>query len=82
MNIFFCPDLFYFLEADDRRLIFLVQTTFDAPTGSNPVAINLASMGKGEAWINGESIGRYWVSFKTPKGQPSQTLYTAKFFLF
>ncbi|KHG13395.1 Beta-galactosidase 16 -like protein [Gossypium arboreum] len=32
-------------------------------------------MGKGEAWINGQSIGRYWVSFLTPKGIPSQTRY-------
>uniref|UniRef100_A0A0A9ACB2 MUM2 n=1 Tax=Arundo donax TaxID=35708 RepID=A0A0A9ACB2_ARUDO len=31
-------------------------------------------MGKGEVWINGESIARYWVSFKTPSGQPSQSL--------
>lgn len=32
-------------------------------------------MGKGEAWINGQSIGRYWVSFKTPEGSPSQTWF-------
>lgn len=48
---------------------------FDATFGNNPVALNLASMGKGEAWINGESIGRYWVSFKTKSGLPSQSLY-------
>jgi len=52
----------------------IMQTTFDAPSGTDPVALNLASMGKGEAWVNGESIGRYWVSFKTPTGQPSQSL--------
>jgi len=52
----------------------IMQTTFDAPSGTDPVALNLASMGKGEAWVNGESIGRYWVSFKTPMGQPSQSL--------
>ncbi|KAI4307247.1 hypothetical protein L6164_030453 [Bauhinia variegata] len=51
------------------------KTTFDAPAGNNPVALNLGSMGKGEAWINGNSIGRYWVSFRTPKGTPSQTWY-------
>lgn len=32
-------------------------------------------MGKGEAWVNGQSIGRYWVSFLTPEGSPSQTWY-------
>ncbi|KAH9757093.1 Beta-galactosidase 16 [Citrus sinensis] len=51
------------------------QTVFDAPTGSDPVAINLISMGKGEAWVNGQSIGRYWVSFLTPQGTPSQSWY-------
>lgn len=50
-----------------------LQTVFDAPTGSDPVAINLISMGKGEAWVNGQSIGRYWVSFLTPQGTPSQS---------
>ncbi|KAG8085681.1 hypothetical protein GUJ93_ZPchr0010g7893 [Zizania palustris] len=30
---------------------------------------------KGEVWVNGESIGRYWVSFRAPSGQPSQSLY-------
>ncbi|GMN45552.1 hypothetical protein TIFTF001_014749 [Ficus carica] len=48
---------------------------FDAPAGSEPLALNLRSMGKGQAWINGESIGRYWVSFLTFNGQPSQTWY-------
>jgi hypothetical protein len=32
-------------------------------------------MGKGEVWVNGQSIGRYWVSFPDSKGNPSQTLY-------
>ncbi|KAL8217750.1 hypothetical protein R6Q57_021123 [Mikania cordata] len=51
------------------------KTTFDAPEGTEPVALNLGSMGKGEAWINGQSIGRYWVSFKTSSGSPSQAWY-------
>uniref|UniRef100_M8BLQ5 Beta-galactosidase n=1 Tax=Aegilops tauschii TaxID=37682 RepID=M8BLQ5_AEGTA len=37
------------------------KTTFDTPWGSDPVTLNLSSMGKGEAWINGESIGRYHI---------------------
>ena len=32
-------------------------------------------MGKWEAWVNGQSIGQYWVSFLTPEGSPSQTWY-------
>ncbi|CAN0892304.1 Beta-galactosidase 16 [Linum grandiflorum] len=51
------------------------QTVFDAPAGSDPVALDLSSMGKGEAWVNGQSIGRYWMSYRTPRGQPSQTWY-------
>ncbi|XP_073103515.1 beta-galactosidase 7-like isoform X1 [Elaeis guineensis] len=58
----------------DRPLTWY-ETTFDAPFGTKPVALDLSSMGKGEVWINGESIGRYWVSFASPNGQPSQTLY-------
>lgn len=49
------------------------KTLFDAPAGTEPVALNLGSMGKAEAWVNGQSIGRYWVSFHTSKGNPSQT---------
>ncbi|KAK1697951.1 hypothetical protein QYE76_014648 [Lolium multiflorum] len=51
------------------------QTTFATPMSNDAVTLNLTSMGKGEVWVNGESIGRYWVSFKTPSGQPSQSLY-------
>ncbi|KAL0326147.1 UNVERIFIED_CONTAM: Beta-galactosidase 16 [Sesamum radiatum] len=51
------------------------KSKFDAPGGNDPVALNLGSMGKGEAWINGQSIGRYWISFHTPDGSPSQIWY-------
>lgn len=57
----------------DFSLIYYSQTLFDAPAGNDPVALNLGSMGKGEAWVNGQSIGRYWVSFHTSQGSPSQT---------
>ncbi|WCJ42833.1 Beta-galactosidase [Euphorbia peplus] len=36
------------------------KTTFVAPSGSEAVVLDLQGMGKGEAWINGQSIGRYW----------------------
>ncbi|XP_031475642.2 beta-galactosidase 11-like [Nymphaea colorata] len=48
---------------------------FDAPSGRDPVALNLTSMGKGQAWINGENIGRYWASYLSPLGKPTQSLY-------
>ncbi|XP_011003960.1 PREDICTED: beta-galactosidase 16-like [Populus euphratica] len=50
------------------------KTRVDAPPGDVPVALNLASMGKGEAWVNGRSIGRYWPSYRTPNGS-AQTWY-------
>ncbi|KDP24928.1 hypothetical protein JCGZ_24426 [Jatropha curcas] len=48
---------------------------FDTPEGNDPVILNLSKMGKGMAWINGQNIGRYWVSFLTFKGHPSQASY-------
>ncbi|XP_065881452.1 beta-galactosidase 16-like [Euphorbia lathyris] len=50
------------------------KTVFDAPLGDLPVALNLGSMGKGEAWVNGQSIGRYWPSYRSPDGS-SQIWY-------
>ncbi|KAK8494113.1 hypothetical protein V6N13_122215 [Hibiscus sabdariffa] len=35
----------------------ILRTWFDAPGGNDPLASNLGSMGKGEVWVNGESIG-------------------------
>lgn len=57
-----------------NRLIWY-KTTFNAPVGNDPVALNLSSMGKGEVYVNGQSIGRYWVSFHTDSGVPSQKWY-------
>ncbi|RDX82576.1 Beta-galactosidase 8 [Mucuna pruriens] len=39
------------------------KTSFAAPSGSDPVAIDFTGMGKGEAWVNGQSIGRYWPTY-------------------
>ncbi|XP_058004383.1 beta-galactosidase 3 [Hevea brasiliensis] len=33
---------------------------FDEPKGEDPLALDMGSMGKGQVWINGNSIGRYW----------------------
>ncbi|KAG0493582.1 hypothetical protein HPP92_004576 [Vanilla planifolia] len=48
---------------------------FDAPPGDDPVAFDMSSMTKGLAWVNGECIGRYWVSNVSPLGTPTQTVY-------
>jgi hypothetical protein len=37
-----------------------LQTHFDAPEGEEPLALEMAGLGKGQVWINGQSIGRYW----------------------
>ncbi|CAI9276495.1 unnamed protein product [Lactuca saligna] len=36
---------------------------FNAPKGDSPLALDMNSMGKGQAWVNGQSIGRYWTTF-------------------
>nr|XP_043637528.1 beta-galactosidase 3-like [Erigeron canadensis] len=33
---------------------------FDAPEGNEPLALDMKSMVRGQVWINGQSIGRYW----------------------
>ncbi|XP_058777815.1 beta-galactosidase 3 [Vicia villosa] len=38
------------------------KTFFDAPEGEEPLALDMDGMGKGQIWINGISIGRYWTA--------------------
>ncbi|KAL5975826.1 Beta-galactosidase 7 [Asimina triloba] len=42
------------------------KTGFKAPLGLEPVVVDLQGLGKGEAWINGHSIGRYWPTVVSP----------------
>uniref|UniRef100_M1A6P4 Beta-galactosidase n=1 Tax=Solanum tuberosum TaxID=4113 RepID=M1A6P4_SOLTU len=51
------------------------KTYFDAPEGTDPVALKMDQMQKGMLWVNGKSLGRYWVSFLSPLGQPTQSEY-------
>ncbi|GKV14010.1 hypothetical protein SLEP1_g24948 [Rubroshorea leprosula] len=39
------------------------KTTFSAPEGDDPLALDMSSMGKGQIWINGQSIGRHWPGY-------------------
>ncbi|GAV66382.1 Glyco_hydro_35 domain-containing protein/Gal_Lectin domain-containing protein [Cephalotus follicularis] len=39
------------------------KTTFDGPVGNDPIALDLTGLGKGEAWVNEQSIGRYWPTY-------------------
>lgn len=43
------------------------KTVFDAPDGDNPVTLDLGSMGKGQVWVNGKSLGRHWPSYLAPE---------------
>ncbi|KAM7471820.1 hypothetical protein LguiA_010003 [Lonicera macranthoides] len=47
-----------------RRPLTWYKTTFNAPSGNEPLALDMGSMGKGQVWINGQSIGRYWPAYK------------------
>ncbi|KAL9840950.1 putative beta-galactosidase [Arabidopsis thaliana] len=51
------------------------QTYFDAPESQSAAAIRMNGMGKGLIWVNGEGVGRYWMSFLSPLGQPTQIEY-------
>ncbi|XP_021889259.1 beta-galactosidase 3-like [Carica papaya] len=50
---------------------------FDAPEGDEPLALDMSSMGKGQVWINGQSIGRYWTLSAT--GNCSDCIYSTTF---
>ncbi|GMI95420.1 beta-galactosidase 8 [Hibiscus trionum] len=50
-----------------------MQTNFDAPTGNAPIALDFTGMGKGEAWVNGQSIGRYWPAYIASNGGCTDT---------
>nr|CAD1843636.1 unnamed protein product [Ananas comosus var. bracteatus] len=39
------------------------KTTFQAPLSTEPVVVDLLGLGKGEAWVNGNSIGRFWPNY-------------------
>ncbi|XP_022949187.1 beta-galactosidase 1-like [Cucurbita moschata] len=47
-----------------RQPLTWFKTTFNAPAGSSPLALDMSSMGKGQIWLNGQSIGRYWSAYK------------------
>ncbi|CAN1771305.1 Beta-galactosidase 13, partial [Linum perenne] len=57
------------------RAVTWYKTSFYAPEGRNPVVVRMTGMGKGMVWINGNSIGRYWMSYLSPLGQPTQSEY-------
>ncbi|KAI6681966.1 hypothetical protein NL676_035847 [Syzygium grande] len=54
------------------------KTSFDAPEGDDPLALDMSSMGKGQMWINGQSIGRHWPAY-VAKGSCGECNYAGIF---
>ncbi|CAI9294733.1 unnamed protein product [Lactuca saligna] len=48
------------LLQQNHRPLTWYKAYFNAPEGVEPLAIDMKRMGKGQVWINGQSIGRYW----------------------
>ncbi|KAJ8442581.1 hypothetical protein Cgig2_026523 [Carnegiea gigantea] len=48
------------LAAGGTKPLTWYKVYFDEPGGVEPLALDMRSMGKGQIWINGRSIGRYW----------------------
>uniref|UniRef100_A0A0E0LXQ1 Beta-galactosidase n=1 Tax=Oryza punctata TaxID=4537 RepID=A0A0E0LXQ1_ORYPU len=59
----------------EKRPMTWYRRQFDPPSGTDPVVIDLSPMGKGFLFVNGEGLGRYWVSYLHALGKPSQYLY-------
>ncbi|KAL3825641.1 hypothetical protein ACJIZ3_021670 [Penstemon smallii] len=51
-----------------NKLMTWYKTTFKAPLGEDPVVVDMQGLGKGLAWVNGNSLGRYWPSFIAEDG--------------
>lgn len=55
-----------------------IQATFNAPEGEGPLALDMGTMGKGQIWINEQSIGRYWPAYKA-YGNCSECSYSGRY---
>ncbi|KAK6939418.1 D-galactoside/L-rhamnose binding SUEL lectin domain [Dillenia turbinata] len=51
------------LASQSQQPLTWYKAYFNAPDGDEPLALDLRSMGKGQAWVNGQSIGRYWMAY-------------------
>ncbi|WOK92498.1 beta-galactosidase 5-like isoform X2 [Canna indica] len=55
------------LSVQNEQPLTWYRAYFDVPEGDDPLALDMGSMGKGQVWINGQSIGRYWTA-SAPNG--------------
>ncbi|XAR59588.1 Beta-galactosidase [Bertholletia excelsa] len=51
------------LVANKQQPLTWYKSHFNAPEGDEPLALDMGSMGKGQIWINGEKIGRFWTVY-------------------
>ncbi|KAJ0959699.1 hypothetical protein J5N97_000643 [Dioscorea zingiberensis] len=58
----------------------VIRAVIDAPNGAEPVGLDMNHMGKGQAWLNGKAIGRYWLRKGPRHGCPESCNYRGKFF--
>ncbi|PSS21687.1 Beta-galactosidase [Actinidia chinensis var. chinensis] len=63
--------------AHNQRPLTWYKAYFNAPGGDEPLALDMDRMGKGQVWINGQSIGRYWTVYAN--GNCSQCSYSGTF---
>ncbi|KAK0583000.1 hypothetical protein LWI29_032174 [Acer saccharum] len=65
------------LAEQKHQLLTWYKAKFDAPGGDEPLAMDMGSMTKGQVWINGDNIGRYWTA--TAKGNCSECSYSSTY---
>ncbi|TYJ28542.1 hypothetical protein E1A91_A06G007100v1 [Gossypium mustelinum] len=65
------------LATQSRQSMTWYKAYFDAPTGNEPLALDMRSMGKGQVWINGQSVGRYWMAYGN--GECSKCSYSGTY---
>ncbi|OMO75251.1 Glycoside hydrolase, family 35 [Corchorus olitorius] len=65
------------LATRSRQSMTWYKAYFNAPGGDEPLALDMRSMGKGQAWINGKSLGRYWMAYA--KGECGTCSYSGTF---
>ncbi|PON48713.1 Glycoside hydrolase [Trema orientale] len=61
-----------------KKALTWYKTTFDSPEGEEPLGLDMSSMGKGQIWINGQNIGRYWPSY-IASGRCNKCSYTGTY---
>ncbi|CAN6539318.1 unnamed protein product [Malus baccata var. baccata] len=65
------------LATQTKQTLKWYKAYFNAPGGNEPLALDMSSMGKGQVWINGQSIGRYWMAYA--KGDCTSCSYIGTF---